>query len=211
MPSNRKQARTRQPSASAHTLRTLPHTHTHTHSDTCGVRGRRVPGCSLQAGTSFRSGAGSPGSSSAFLGPGKRGGLQGPGSSSLCRSRGSQKRLPRQGVAGSTRAPRRPHLGVAAGRLPDNFPPSLALCLHPCRVRAAHQTHAHSTPGSARILLYKRLYSYLPSIFFSPLYIFPPPHVIFTLILDLFAMTTDQSVFSLFSAIKISKAFSALS
>lgn len=144
MPSNRKQAWTRQPNASTHTedAPTPTHTYRDRHSDTRGVRGRRAPGCRLQAGISFRSGAGSPGSPAAFPGPGKRESFQGRGGANLCRPRGSQKRVPMRGVPGSTRAPRRPYLGMAAGRLPDNFPPRLPSAFTPAR----YALHTRPTP-----------------------------------------------------------------
>lgn len=145
MPSNRKQAWTRQPNASTHTEDAPTHTHRDRHSDTRGVRGRRAPGCRLQAGISFRSGAGSPGSPAAFPGPGKRESFQGRGGANLCRPRGSQKRVPQTGSPRLHQGSEEAVLGDGCGQAARQFPPSLALCLHPCRVRAAHQTHAHST------------------------------------------------------------------
>lgn len=209
MPSNRKQARTWQPSASTHTQRTLPTPNTH--SDIRGVRGRRTPRCRVQAGISFGSGAGSPSSPAAF--PVKRGKLQGPGSANLCRPRGSPKRLPRQSCRlhqGSEEAVP----GGRCGQAARQFPPFACPLLSPLQ---GTRCTPDPRPQHSRPCTHERLYTYLPSIFFfffPFIYAYSPPHhVIVTLILDPSAIAIDRCVFSLFSAtaIKMSRAFLALS
>lgn len=161
-----------------------------THSDTCGVRGRRTPRCRVQAGISFGSGAGSPGSPASFPGPVKRRKLQGPGIANLCRPGGSQKRLPRQN--------RRLHQGseeaVPGGRCGQaarQFSPFA--CPLPSPLQGTRCT-PDPRPQHSRPCTHERLYRYLPSIFFfSFIYTYSTPYyVIFTLILDPFAMAIDR-------------------